>query len=90
LLPDIRNLVREVSQFIDGATWGAYHEMLRFVNFLIDTEDLGLKVELKIEDNIKRNLKFFCVSDWAGDSDTKTSVTGFIIYLLDVPICWHS
>jgi hypothetical protein len=32
----------------------------------------------------------FCDSDWAGDPETRVSVTGFIIYLLSVPICWRS
>jgi hypothetical protein len=32
----------------------------------------------------------FCDSNWAGDPETRVSVTGFIIYLLNVPICWHS
>jgi hypothetical protein len=27
---------------------------------------------------------------WAGDPETRVSVTGFIIYLLSVPICWRS
>jgi hypothetical protein len=36
------------------------------------------------------DLKSFCDSDWAGDPETRVSVTGFIIYLLSVPICWHS
>jgi hypothetical protein len=35
-------------------------------------------------------LKIFCDSDWAGDPKTRVSVTGFIIYLLNVPICWRS
>jgi hypothetical protein len=32
----------------------------------------------------------FCDSDWVGDPKTRVSVTGFIIYLLSVPICWRS
>jgi hypothetical protein len=36
------------------------------------------------------NLKVFCDSDWAGDPETRVSVTGFVIYLLDVPVCWRS
>jgi hypothetical protein len=29
-------------------------------------------------------------SDWAGDSENRISITGFIIYLLGTPICWRS
>jgi hypothetical protein len=32
----------------------------------------------------------FCGSDWAGDSETRISVTGFILYLMNVPVCWRS
>jgi hypothetical protein len=34
--------------------------------------------------------KIFCDSDWAGDPETRISVTGFVIYLLNVPISWCS
>jgi hypothetical protein len=34
--------------------------------------------------------KGFCDSDWAGDPETRVSVTSFVIYLLDVPVCWRS
>jgi hypothetical protein len=32
----------------------------------------------------------FCDIDWAGDSETRISVTGFILYLINVPVCWRS
>jgi tartrate dehydratase beta subunit/fumarate hydratase class I family protein len=32
----------------------------------------------------------FCDSDWAGDSETRISVTGFILYRMNVPVCWRS
>jgi hypothetical protein len=34
--------------------------------------------------------KDFCDSNWAGDLEKRVSVTGFIIYLLNIPICWCS
>jgi hypothetical protein len=36
------------------------------------------------------DLVSYCDSDWAGEAETRISVTGFIIYLLGVPICWRS
>jgi hypothetical protein len=44
----------------------------------------------KLDDDFSWNLKFFCDSCWVGDSETRVSVTGFIIYLLDIPVCWRS
>jgi hypothetical protein len=32
----------------------------------------------------------YCNRNWAGDAETRISVTGFIIYFLRVPICWRS
>jgi hypothetical protein len=31
-----------------------------------------------------------CDSGWAGDSETRISVAGFILYLMNVPVCWQS
>ena len=49
----------------------------------------AVKIYPKIE-NKNWNLKVFCDSDWAGDPETRISVTGFIVYLLNVPVCWRS
>jgi hypothetical protein len=32
----------------------------------------------------------FCDSDWAGDSETRIRVTGFILYCMNVTVCWRS
>jgi hypothetical protein len=36
------------------------------------------------------DLLSYCDSDWAGDAESRISVTGFIIYLLGARICWRS
>jgi hypothetical protein len=51
---------------------------------------LVLKVQPKLDNTLGWNLKIFCDSDWAGDPETRVSVTGFITYLLNLPICWRS
>jgi hypothetical protein len=73
--------MRELSKCMDGATWDDHHEMLCVIKFVIDTKDLGLKIEPKDEGEMNCNLSFFCDS---------INVTRFIVYLLDVPICWLS
>jgi hypothetical protein len=35
-------------------------------------------------------LNVLCDSDWAGDPETRISVTGFIVYLMGVPVSWRS
>jgi hypothetical protein len=47
----------------------------------------------EIEANLDgKNLEFVVNndSDWAGDVGIQVTVTGFIIYLFGVPICWKS
>jgi hypothetical protein len=75
---------------MDSVTWGAYNELLRVIKLIIDTKTFGLKIQPKLDNNLGWDLKIFCDSNWAGDSETRVNVTGFIIYLLNVPICWRS
>jgi hypothetical protein len=41
-------------------------------------------------ENEEWDLVSYSESDWAGNSETRISVTGFIIYLLGATICWKS
>jgi hypothetical protein len=74
---------------MDSATWGTYNEVLRVIKFVIDSNTFGLNFQAKLDSNLGWNPKVFCDSDWAGDPKTRLSVTGFIIYLLDISICWR-
>jgi hypothetical protein len=75
---------------MDPATLKAYNELLRVIKFVIDTKNFGLNVQPRLDNNHGWDLKFFCDSHWAGDPETRVSVTGFIIYLLSVPLFWCS
>jgi hypothetical protein len=88
--PDISNIVRELSKCMNAASWGSYQELLHVIKFINDTKSFGLKVMPKLDDDFSWNPKVFCDSDWAGDPETRVSVTGFVIYLLDIPVCWRS
>jgi hypothetical protein len=63
---------------MDKATKGTYLEMLRVVKFVIDTKNFCLQIKPEFK------------GDWDGDSETRISVTGFILYLMNVPVCWRS
>jgi hypothetical protein len=70
---------------MDKATMGTYLEMLRVVKFVIDTKTFCLKI--RSENKIKNwTLHVFCDSDWTDDSEKRISVTGFIVYLMNVPV----
>jgi hypothetical protein len=87
--PDLCNIVRELSKCMDKATMGTYLEILRVVKFFFDTKTFCLKICL--ENKIKNCcLHVFCDSDWAGDSEKRISVTSFIVYLMNLPVCWRS
>jgi hypothetical protein len=34
--------------------------------------------------------EFFHDSEWAGDLKTRINVIGFIVYLMNEPVCWIS
>jgi hypothetical protein len=88
--PGICNVVREICKCMDGATMGTYLEkMLRVIKFVLNTENFGLKIRPKFESK-NWNLNVSFDSDWSGDPEIRISVTGFIVYLMNVPVCWRS
>jgi hypothetical protein len=74
---------------MDKATKGTHLEMLRVAKFVIDTKNLCLQIKPEFKGKIW-SLRVFCDSDWADYSETRISVTGFILYLMNVPVCWRS
>jgi hypothetical protein len=73
---------------MDGANLAAYKEMLRVVKFVLDIKDYCLKLN-PICENVEWDLISYRDSDWAGNIETRISVTDFIINL-GAPICWRS
>ena len=88
--PDICNIGRELSKCMDSATWGSYYELLRVIKYIIDTKTFGLNMEPKLDDDLGWNLKIYRDSDWARDPETRICMTGFVMNLLDIPVCWPS
>ena len=48
------------------------------------------KLELSPTSGIKWTMKGYLDLDFAGNRDTRRSVSGFVIYLNDAPINWRS
>ena len=86
--PDIANPVRELSKLLDGATKEAFKEIMRLIKYVLDTKGWGLKIEPTFGSEAW-NLVCFCDSDYAGDPDSRKSVSGNILYVRGVPICWR-
>ena len=88
--PDIANPVRELSKVLDGASPGNFCEMLRVIKYVLDTRKFGLKIEPIFMKDSPWELVLFCDSYYAGDPDSRRSVSGYIIYVCGVPVCWRS
>jgi hypothetical protein len=89
--PDIANAVRELSKCMTGANAAAYKELLGVIKFVLDTRDYyGLKLAPKWRDAMLWELMIYSDSDWTGDKDNRRLVTGFVIFLVGVPIMWRS
>ena len=90
--PDICNATREASKVMDSATMADYKYLLRIIKYILSTKDRKLKfsvAEIK-EGGINWEVVAFTDSDFAGDKDTRRSVTGFIIYFMGCAISWRS
>ena len=88
--PDIANAVRELTKVLGKATPAAYKEMLRVAKFVMDTRNMGLKVEPVVPIDGKWELEVYSDSDWAGSKDDRRSVGSYYIFLNKVLICWRS
>ena len=90
--PDISNTVRELSKMNTCANEAHMKELLRLVKFVLDTRFWMLKY--KVNGNLKKKLKWLiralCDSDFAGDKDTRLSVTGYGVYVMDCLVSWKS
>jgi hypothetical protein len=75
---------------MDKATYGTYQEMLCVVKFVLDTKNYCLKIQPNFDSKNSWKLRVFSDSDGAGDPETRISVTDFIIYVQNVPVCWRS
>jgi histone deacetylase 1/2 len=88
--PDIANAVRELSKVLDCSTKGSYKEMLRCIKYVLDTRIFGLKIWPSGIAGEPWDIICFTDSDYASDPETRRSVSGYIIYVHGVPVCFRS
>ena len=86
--PDIANAVRELTKLNDGPTASAMKELFRVIKYVLDTEHLGLKMSPDSED--MWSILAFSDSDYAGDKETRISVSGYAIFICNAIACWKS
>ena len=87
--PDLSNSVRELSKVMDGANKAHQKALLRAIKFVEQTQERKLVLSPVCNDLIWE-IKAYSDSDFAGDTETRKSVSGYIIYLNGAAIAWRS
>ena len=65
--PDLAHLTREPSKANDGANTSANKELLHVIKYVINTKNLGLKIEPMGNSNKPWEIVCFSNSDYTGD-----------------------
>ena len=87
--PELSNSVRELSKVMDRANKAHQKALYRVIRFVEQTKDRRLVLEPNVEE-LTWELKGYSDSDFAGDTETRRSVSGFVIYLCGAVIAWRS
>ena len=87
--PELSNNVRELSKTMDKANKTHQKALYRTIKFVEQTQHRQLILEPK-KQKLTWELKGYCDSDFAGDTDTRRSVSGFVIYLCGAAVSWRS
>jgi len=74
--PNQSTCTRELSKVMDGAMTIKWNELLRVIKYTIDTKETGLRMDPTNDE--KWHLEAFSDVDFAGDKDTRISVTGYL------------
>ena len=85
--PAITTPVRELSKSMDGASMAPSTEMYRVINFVLETNTLGLRMVPIFKDGIWK-LEALSVSDFTNYNDTRYSVYCHKIYFRGIPVAW--
>lgn len=87
--PELSNSVRELSKVMDRANKAHQKALYRVIKFVAQTKERRLVLS-PTADDLTWELKAYSDSDFAGDTETRKSVSGFIIYLCGAAISWRS
>ena len=90
--PDLSNCVRELSKANSKANDGHFKSLLRVIKYVLITKSRSLvfKHDSMTGGEIEWKLTAYSDSDWAGDKDSRHSITGYNVYLNNKLIAWKS
>ncbi len=82
--------MRELSKVMDGANKAHQKALYRAMKFVDATRNRKLILAPTLQQSMKWEMKAFSDLDFAGDTETRKSVSGYIIYLCRSLITWRS
>ena len=90
--PDVLNSVRKLTKAMDCTNETHYMVLTRVLKYVLSTSDLGIKYDSGSMVNFKGVWKIvaYCYSNFAGDKNTRNSVTSFCIYIGSCLILWEA
>ncbi len=87
--PDLSNSVHELLKVMDGANKSHQKAFNRVIKFVAQTRERRL-VLCPSSENLLWEINAYFDGDFAGDTDTRKSVSGFIIFVCGAAIAWRS
>ena len=90
LCPNLANATIELSKANNVANPAANKELLHVIKYVIDMKNLGLKIEPTGNSNKPWEIECFSDSNYAGDPVSRQSISGFILYVVGIPVSWQS
>ena len=91
--PSIANVTEDLLKVKNGANTAAFCELLCVICYVLDTKNLGIKLEPSGNANEPWDIACFSDSDYAWDPVdyawdpvSRRNISGFILYVLGVPV----
>ena len=90
--PDLAYAVGQLSRFVANPGREHYGALKKLLRYLSGTLDLGLKFRPQMTPSLDVQIQLtgYCDSDWAGDIDTRKSVTGYVLTIAGTAISWYT
>jgi hypothetical protein len=88
--PDLSNCVRELSKVMMKSGKHHYQLLMRAIKYVMDTRLSGIRFEPSVFQDGPWVFETFVDSDWAGDKETRKSVSGWCLFINECLIGWGS
>ena len=88
--PDLSNAVRELGRRASSPCMRHWRALQHVARYLAGTLTISIMYPRNINSNLQDTLIGYSDSDWATDTETRRSVTGYILLFDGSPIAWKS